>query len=301
MTYKQIFPGVLIAGSLTFSLFAQSSELEAKLLAEAGQSSGPVGGPVTVQFTAMGQAVPDELKLLQEKRTANVSYVMSSEFIGNKILKDKPYEAEAVTEMVQVLGDSNRITRRSVSKQYRDQNGRTRREEAGPPNSPATFIFISDPVAKVDYVIDSSAKTVRRISRSEGTAAGGGAGTIAMRSTVMMDRLPLKMIAAAQSDSKKEDLGKRTIESLECTGTRTTMTIAAGQIGNELPIITTTESWYSPEIEAVVQSTTTDPRFGNTTYNLRGVQRGNLPLSLFEQPADYAVQTENIRTTIITK
>jgi hypothetical protein len=52
-------------------------------------------------------------------------------------------------------------------------------------------------------------------------------------------------------------------------------------------LITVTETWYAPDIEAVVQSTTTDPRFGETSYHLRGVLRADQPPQLFEAPPDY--------------
>ena len=39
-----------------------------------------------------------------------------------------PYSGEAVTETTQMLADGNRIARKSVTRIYRDSEGRTRRE-----------------------------------------------------------------------------------------------------------------------------------------------------------------------------
>src|SRR5579859_6221488 len=47
----------------------------------------------------------------------------------NRVVKDKPYSADTSTETVQTLADGNRIVNRSVSKFYRDSQGRTRREQ----------------------------------------------------------------------------------------------------------------------------------------------------------------------------
>src|SRR5262249_2177447 len=64
----------------------------------------------------------------------------------------------------------------------------------------------------------------------------------------------------------KTSLGTQTIEGVQAEGTKLTMTIPAGQIGNEQPIVTESESWYSPELQAVVMTRTSDPRMGVTTY-----------------------------------
>ncbi len=237
------------------------------------------------QFSLQGQPSSEELikakrfaeQMLKEKRAAESMHIISSS-LGDpgKVVKDKPFAAEGITETVQVLLDGNRIVRRNVTKQFRDRSGRTRREqtfEAFGPSSPISakqIVFISDPVARIDYILDPASKTLRKFSRSE-TAMSGQTGSVPTES----------------SEVRKDDLGKRTIEGMECTGTKISATIPAGRIGNERPLVTVTETWYAPEIEAVVQSTTTDPRFGETSYHLRGVQRADQPPQLFEAPADY--------------
>src|SRR5687768_9276168 len=48
----------------------------------------------------------------------------------------------------------------------------------------------------------------------------------------------------------KEQLGKQMIEGVEAEGTRTTVTIPAGEMGNERPIQIVSERWYSPELRS---------------------------------------------------
>jgi hypothetical protein len=84
-------------------------------------------------------------------------------------------------------------------------------------------------------------------------------------------------------------LGRQTIEGVPADGTRTTMTIAAGQLGNERPIQIVTERWYSPDLQTVVLSKLTDPRSGETVSKLSNISRNEPPSSLFEPPADYKV------------
>jgi hypothetical protein len=102
--------------------------------------------------------------------------------------------------------------------------------------------------------------------------------------------------AAARQDIKTESLGRQTIEGVPADGTRTTMTIAAGQMGNEQPIQIVTERWYSPDLRTVVLSRRTDPRMGETVSKLANVSRSEPPSSLFEPPADYKVAESGNRT-----
>jgi hypothetical protein len=90
----------------------------------------------------------------------------------------------------------------------------------------------------------------------------------------------------------KTSLGTQTIEGVQAEGTKLTITIPAGQIGNEQPIITESESWYSPDLQAVVMSKTSDPRMGVTTYTLTNINRSEPDSSLFQVPSDYTIQEE---------
>ena len=88
----------------------------------------------------------------------------------------------------------------------------------------------------------------------------------------------------------KEQLGKLTIEGVEAEGTRTTVTIPAGEIGNERPIEIVSERWYSPELQLVVMTRHSDPRTGETTYKLTNINRAEPAKSLFEVPSGYTVK-----------
>src|SRR5204863_7006472 len=91
-------------------------------------------------------------------------------------------------------------------------------------------------------------------------------------------------------ERQTENLGTQTVEGLEATGTRTTVTIPAGAIGNDKAITIVSERWVSTELQAVLLSTHSDPQFGQTTYRLTGVTRGEPEKSLFEVQSDYTVR-----------
>jgi len=88
----------------------------------------------------------------------------------------------------------------------------------------------------------------------------------------------------------KEDLGQQIVEGVPAKGTRTTSVIAAGTIGNELPITVTSEEWTSIDLKVLVMTKHADPRSGETTYRLTGIARGEPSPSLFDPPAGVTVR-----------
>ena len=94
----------------------------------------------------------------------------------------------------------------------------------------------------------------------------------------------------SDAEVNQEQLGSQTIEGVVAEGTRTTFTIAAGKIGNDRPIVTVNERWYSQELQTVVLSKNSDPRMGETTYRLTNIDRSEPDPSLFQVPADYTVE-----------
>jgi len=80
------------------------------------------------------------------------------------------------------------------------------------------------------------------------------------------------------------------IQGISAQGKRVTRVISPGQEGNEKEIDIVTETWYSPDLQVVIQSKTSDPRFGETTYQLNGLSRAEPDPALFTVPAGYAMK-----------
>lgn len=101
----------------------------------------------------------------------------------------------------------------------------------------------------------------------------------------------------ADSDRiKTEKLGTQSFEGVMAEGTRTVITIPAGEIGNEQPIVTTFERWYSPELQTVVMTRRSDPRSGETIFKLVNINRSEPDPRMFQVPSDYTVnETGNVR------
>ncbi|MBP6822744.1 MAG: hypothetical protein KA368_14435 [Acidobacteria bacterium] len=93
-----------------------------------------------------------------------------------------------------------------------------------------------------------------------------------------------------KKEGQKELLGQQMVEGVMCQGQRTTVTIPANSIGNDLPINIVSEEWYSPELQVLVLTKHSDPRTGETVYRLTNINRSEPDRSMFEVPADYTIK-----------
>jgi hypothetical protein len=222
-------------------------------------------------------------------------------FQGNfDVVKNQPYKAQANTETKRTLADGSHITQSTTAMIARDSEGRTVNAQKVGDSLTITSIF--DPVAKthIDYTSDTKIAHVLPLPTStaspsqvpvamgaavSGFAAGSPSGAVGF---FVQNRAVSSQLTSKHTTT--ESLGTKTIEGIQVTGTRTTSTIPAGTIGNEEDLTTTREEWYSPELKLVVQSTQTDPRFGQTTYTLNDIQQGPPDETLFQVPTDYKIQ-----------
>ena len=98
------------------------------------------------------------------------------------VVKNAPFSADITTETTVALADGNHIRQTSSLRVYRDNEGRTRREQSlnnvgglvSNPNLPPV-VFLNDPVAGVNYALIPSSRTGTR-SASGGRGGNGQAG-----------------------------------------------------------------------------------------------------------------------------
>jgi hypothetical protein len=247
-------------------------------------------------------------------------FVGAEPAVSAQVVKGSPYSLEATVETEQTLADGNRIVHHQIVHVYRDSEGRTRREQTlsaiGPwaaSGTPRTVVTIQDPVSGATYSLDPQNKIATKLPKgllgqvtvgtdthvsgggisitapAEGiksagpvTAFNAGAGVV-----VVQDGVASSM---AKPDETSESLGKDTIAGLSAEGLRLTTTIPAEAMGNERPIEITRERWFSPELQIVLRSKQTDPRFGVTSYDVTTLDRENPSHALFEVPRDYQIR-----------
>lgn len=233
------------------------------------------------------------------------------------VVKGAPYTATAVTETTQTLSDGNHIVHKNTASLARDSEGRTRREESGVKigalqgNGPK-IVSIHDPVGHTEYIFqpdgpNGAGKAIIKSGEGLGVGIGvpGGAVKPKMRTFTISKGDGVHSVEfgttnergtktwvtpigenGEDADIKHESLGTQTIEGVTAEGTRETRTIPAGAIGNEKPIVITSEVWTSPDLQMVVLSKRNDPRFGETVYKLTGITRGEPDPSLFQPPSN---------------
>jgi hypothetical protein len=262
----------------------------------------------------------------------NLQLTWASEAFEGKPVKDAPYTATAVTELEQTLGDGNRIRQKTTSQLARDREGRSRRAltlgAVGPlaaGGETPKMTFLQDPVSGNSYILDSEQKTARRLPRpTEITApapadgkptriedetfhiavpppGAGGLHDVPGGAGPMLFAAPIGAVVRKMPKPKTEDLGSQLIEGVRANGTRSTVTIPAGEMGNERPIVSVTERWFSPDLGVVVMSKHSDPRMGTTTYRLTDVRRGDPDPTLFQVPPGYTVKEDLGQKVIIRK
>lgn len=272
------------------------------LLATLFISSVPAFAQETEQEKKAVQAKIVEEKLqaaqaaeLQAQLQAKAYSVVESKLaFETKLVKGAPYSAVAISESIQTLGDGNRIRQSSSTTVYRDSAGRTRREVMKKDGT-VQSIVISDPSTGINYSLDPQTRIALK-SEFGGVLKKIAAEQVEARRRIELDskqaaqNTPQAGVLAKKKTLPAEPLGRQSFDGVEAEGSRTVVTIPAGQIGNDLPINVISEQWYSPDLQLLVMTKHSDPRTGETTYRLASINRAEPDSSLFEVPSDYTVR-----------
>lgn len=201
-----------------------------------------------------------------------------------------PYTAEYKITHIQTLANGTTITREDTETRALDAQGRelnTTIVSLSKQRS-VTNVFITDPVAHTftHWSSQSNRATVTPMSGSHAH-----------------DCLPRSMESrqigkrTSQEKPVTEDLGLDSIQGIEARGTRLTTTIPAGEIGNDVPMESTFETWVavSPELSSLmVREIVDEPRSGKSTKELTSFTQGDPNPALFQPPAGYEILTEEV-------
>lgn len=215
------------------------------------------------------------------------------ETVSGKTVTGRPLTATEERHTLQVLGDGTRIEKTDTNKFYRDDMGRTRSER------PDGTVIVNDPVQGTSAEVNGNRKMIRRntatISRDILSADVTAKLEAELRSAVAVrapsisptvaDKLKAETLSKAAA-RQEEDLGYQSVNGVTAQGFRTTTTIPAGQIGNDRPIQIVSERWYSPDLQMNVKTINSDPRFGETTYQLTNILQAAPDPTLFQLPAE---------------
>jgi hypothetical protein len=127
------------------------------------------------------------------------------------------------------------------------------------------------------------AQQLDEINAGQVTVAGAGP---ALGSRIAIDKMAQTQLFG---QINQQALGSEVVEGLNCDHQLATQTIPAGALGNEQPIVITSETWISPELHLLIMKKHNDPRFGETVYKLTNIARGDPDPSLFQIPSDFRI------------
>ena len=210
--------------------------------------------------------------------------------VEGKVVKGVPYTAQAVTATKQTLTTGSEISSSVTSLVARDSEGRKRREQtllaigavAVERSESPTMIVIEDPVKMENYILNPKTH-IARMNRRRPPMNPEEARRIEENRRAEANRREPR-------SERTESLGSKTIEGIKAVGSKTITTFPIGSVRNSAPIEVVAETWYAPDLQEVIYTRRSDPRFGETTYRLTDIKRVEPPASLFEVPADYRIQ-----------
>ena|SRR5450755_1315026 len=251
-----------------------------------------------------------EEKIAAGLRLAGPPEMQDAGVMFGEVTKGAPFSGVRTEESLQTLGDGTHISHKSSVSYARDSAGRVRREDD-------EWITIYDPIADISYRLNKKSHTGNKVELLRGQALD--------RQKVEMERAQVDLLkqqaeqSLAEDKAKRENavmitaqgpngyvysirkpgteesLGSQVVNGVMADGTRVTQTIPAGDFGNDRPITSVTESWYSPELHLTVMYKRTDPREGDVTTQYTGIKRGEPDATLFQLPAGYTLNQNQER------
>ncbi len=185
----------------------------------------------------------------------------------------QPFSATAVIEFQRLLSDGSVEKFRNVNLIGRDSKGRTHGEIR--PRMPESFqgipplaeVHLFNPETRLQIIYEPATRIARRQLRPE----------------------PRQPAEPANPLVKIEDLGSATMENIDVTGTRRTLTIPDQANGSGAVLTVVDEYWYSEDLHLNVLLRHDDPRTGVQTIALTNIKREEPPQEFFEVPQDYKI------------
>jgi hypothetical protein len=244
---------------------------------------------------------------------------------GSGSAPQAPYTVEFKITRIQTLANGATITHESKQIMARDSQGRTL--NANTPLSASddqpenTITVVHDPAENTQTSWDSRSRRARVLKMNPpgsgpgcwSTASGnataeiGGAmsttvstaaGAVGVGSSTVNVRSPGIAPPRAGPPSLirpvREDLGADTFLGVEVKGTRVTRTIPAGQIGNDVPLVTVSEMWSAPSLGLTLRDITDSAQSGKSTREAVSLDLGEPDPSLFQPPEGYEVTTDEM-------
>ena len=201
---------------------------------------------------------------------------------GIKILPvtGKPFSGSDSVDWTRNLEDGTVVATHLDAKLARDSQGRIYRERVSfvPANSGQQSrrkeIILSDPITHTRI---TCAVAARRCEVTD------------YHAPTSFTLMPAGSFDNGKRLLTRESLGSDVINGLDVVGTRETTSINAGVLGNNQPLISTREFWYSPDLQVNLSVTRKDPREGTQVIHVVDLSRSEPDPAMFQVPAGFVV------------
>lgn len=200
--------------------------------------------------------------------------------ISVRPLTGQPFHGRSTTEWTRTLEDGSVVTTHLFAMVARDSQGRIYREGRNfvPVNSdqePKRFrFFIFDPVTH---------------TRTLCLVASHSCEVTSYFASTSFKLMPVGPFDDGKRTLARESLGNDVMDGINVVGTRETVTINAGVVGNSQALSITREFWYSPELQVNLAVTRKDPREGTQVIRLHEITRSEPDPNMFKVPQGYVV------------
>jgi hypothetical protein len=195
----------------------------------------------------------------------------------------KPFSGRDSIEWTRTLEDGSVVTTHLTALVARDNQGRIRRERTN--FVPADSNQQSTPMDMIILDPAEHTRTTCNISSRRCTVTD-------YSTPVKFSPIPAGPLDHGKRFLARESLGTEVVDDLNVVGTRETLTINAGVIGNSDPVVTTREFWYSSDLEINLSVTRKDPREGTQVIQLIDLSRDEPDASLFRVPSDFVIEDQ---------
>ena len=231
--------------------------------------------------SATGQTQAQQQKVIRVP-DGGTSGRMESIFIPPKA--GAPFSLTLVTEWSRPLGNGGTFTLTNERRIVRDSQGRIYQErwllvpKGGKVKSRMDIFQITDPAKHTWYNCETESKTCELFNYSLTThdkfqpAIGAGG--------AMADGSGFRQV---------EDLGANSVEGVDTHGYRVTTTINAGEMGNDQPMVTSREFWYSTHLAINLVSVVDTPQAGKQVFTVKELSTSEPEESFFALPEGYRV------------
>jgi hypothetical protein len=207
------------------------------------------------------------------------------------VVSGEPYTATRVVTTFQKLADGTEIEKQRTSFEGRDEQGRTisrwtpERDPLRKDQPERTMVRVYDPATRTGTTWCTCGKTATVQHFAE---------PLPQRPSRMPGAEGMDVYLGPESASRlvyrAEELPPQTLMGVWTRGSKATRTLPAGVDGNSKELVTTIDSWYSPELRLALTTIIDDPVKGLTKLEFKDLKRVEPAAASFQVPAGFVVR-----------